>query len=193
MFIKGAAMLALHDTKEIYGTFREGSRAEYAPLKWSISPAQDGQTGPNGLRLSTVQDADPVPAGKVVTGETLELVKGKPKRVLTLVDAVFTITDVDAEMSRRLEALASGYTPQERETWPTQIEEARAILAGVEPRTSLLAGRAAARGVPLADLAQVVMQKEAAFAAASGAIMGARDTLAALDPIPDPATWGGWP
>jgi hypothetical protein len=185
-------MLALHDKTTIHGTFRKGGWVTL-PNGDRVSPAQDGWAGPDGLSLSTIQDSDPVPAGKMATGETLKLVKGKPKRVRKLVDAVFTIADVDAEMARRLEALAAEYTEQERRTWPTQIEEARAILAGVEPRTSLLAGRAAARGVPVADLARVVLDKEAVLAAASGAIMGARDTLAALDPIPDPATWGGWP
>lgn len=185
-------MLALHDDETIYGTFKEGGWVAL-PNGDRMSPAEPGWTGPDGLRLSTVEDADPIPPGKMATGVAVELVNGKPKQVRQLIDRVFTAGDVDAEMANRLDALATGYTTQEQQTWGTQVEEARAILAGNDPRTQLLAKRAAARGVPLADLAEIVLEKEADLAAASGAIMGARDVLVTLDPIPDPATWDGWP
>jgi hypothetical protein len=166
-------MLALHDKKEIHGTFREGSRAEYAPLKWSISPAQDGQTGPNGLRLSTIQDADPVPAGKVATGETVQLVKGKPKRVLTLADAVFTVADVKAQAALRI----LEYCPE----WKQRNLTAQAAILAEKGRAKWTAEEAAAWESGEAIWAHIT------------AIRAASEKLEALDPIPDPATWAGWP
>lgn len=99
---------------------------------------------------------------------------------------------VQAEMSRRLRLLAVDYEDAERETWATQVAEARAIKAGATtaPLLSLLA---AGKGRTLDEQADRVLYLSDAFAGASGAIMAARDALLALDPIPaDFAEDGHW-
>ena len=90
---------------------------------------------------------------------------------------------IQAEMSRRLNALASGYAPEERETWATQVKEAEAIKAGATT-AAMLAPLAGVKGRTLDEKADRVLLLAAQFAAASGAIMAARDALLALDPIP---------
>jgi len=90
---------------------------------------------------------------------------------------------VQAEMSRRLRLLAVDYEDAERETWATQVKEAEAIKAGATT-APILAPLAAVKGRTLDQQADRVIYLAGAFAAASGAIMAARDTLLALDPIP---------
>jgi hypothetical protein len=90
---------------------------------------------------------------------------------------------VQAEMSRRLRLLAVDYEDAERETWATQVDEARAIKAGATT-APILAPLAAVKGRTLDEQADRVLYLAGAFAAASGAIMAARDALIALDPIP---------
>jgi hypothetical protein len=100
---------------------------------------------------------------------------------------------VKAEGARRLNAIAADYTPAERETWPTQVDEATAVLADPAADTPLLSALAAADGVTVEAFAQRVMTNRANFIAASGAILAAQRTLLAMDPIPEPETWDGWP
>ena len=98
-------------------------------------------------------------------------------------DRVRDAARVQAEMSRRLRLLAVDYEDAERETWATQVNEAKAIKAGATtaPLLSLLA---AGKGRTLDEQADRVLYLADAFARASGAIMAARDALLALDPIP---------
>ena len=93
------------------------------------------------------------------------------------------IDGIQNEMSRRLNALASGYAPEERETWATQVKEAEAIKAGATT-AAMLAPLAGVKGRTLDEQADRVLLLAAQFAAASGAIMAARDALLALDPMP---------
>jgi hypothetical protein len=78
-------MLALHDDSQIYGTFRAGGWFTL-PNGDKASPAVAGWTGENGLQLSAVVAADPVPSGKISTGQTAQLVGGVPKWVHSLED-----------------------------------------------------------------------------------------------------------
>ena len=90
---------------------------------------------------------------------------------------------VQAEMSRRLRLLAVDYEDAERETWATQVKEAEAIKAGATT-APILAPLAAVKGRTLDEQADRVLYLAEQFALASGAIMAARDTLLAMDPIP---------
>ena len=96
-----------------------------------------------------------------------------------------TAAQVIAERDRRMESLASAYTPTERETWHVQIKEAEAFLADANAATPMLTPIAQARGVTVAQMAQHVLGLQAAFAAASGAILAAARVLTDSDPIPD--------
>jgi hypothetical protein len=103
-----------------------------------------------------------------------------------------TAKDVYAEADRRLKALAAAYSPQERETWATQVDEAKAVKAGATD-APLLSPLAVVRGWTLDEMADRVLLLAAQFAAASGAILAARNSLAAMDPIPqDYADDGRW-
>lgn len=103
------------------------------------------------------------------------------------------IDDVRTEAARRLDAIGAPYSPQERETWATQVTEAKAVLADANASTPLLNALAAADGTDVAAFAAKVLAKEAAFAAAAGAILAAQRMLSAMDPIPldyaDDAHW----
>jgi len=104
-----------------------------------------------------------------------------------------TIGQVQQLMGQKLEALASGYEREERETWATQVKEADAIKAG-STTAPLLSSLAAGKGRTLDEQADRVLYLAQQFALASGAIMAARDALIALDPIPaDYAADTYWP
>ena len=89
------------------------------------------------------------------------------------------------EAGRRIAALGAGYTPEERETWPVQVSEAKAIMADATAPAPLLSAIATARGVPIEAMAQVVLTKAQQLAAATGAILAAQAVLLAQEPIPD--------
>lgn len=84
---------------------------------------------------------------------------------------------ISAECQRRLSALASSYPEGEVASWPAQVKEAEALQADAQAGAPLLAAIAAARGIPLPELASRVLAKSAAYAAASGAIIGRRQAL----------------
>ena len=102
--------------------------------------------------------------------------------------------DVRREAARRLEQLASDYAPAERETWPVQVAEARALAADPQAPTPMLTALAAGRAVSVPGLAALVLNKADALAVASGAILAAQAALLTQDPIPtDYAGDGHWP
>ncbi|MBF9042940.1 hypothetical protein HKCCE4037_06360 [Rhodobacterales bacterium HKCCE4037] len=96
--------------------------------------------------------------------------------------------DVKRERDRRMKALAAGYTETERETWPTQVAEATVILANPDAPAPLLTPLAQASGRTITEMAQRVLGLSQAFAAGTGAIMAAANTIRAMDPIPSDYT-----
>jgi hypothetical protein len=79
-------MLALHDNSQVYGTYPEGGWFTL-PNGDRVSPAFSGWTGDDDLQLSEIAVADPVPSGKVSTGQVAQMVEGGPKWVHSLEDA----------------------------------------------------------------------------------------------------------
>lgn len=105
-----------------------------------------------------------------------------------------TEADVRAEAARRLAILGQPYSPEERETWPIQVLEAAALAVDPGAEVPMLAVLAAGRGQTVGDLAVTVRVKDAAFRAASAAILGAQAVLLVQDPIPaDYTTDAHWP
>ncbi|SFR40449.1 hypothetical protein SAMN04488005_1501 [Yoonia tamlensis] len=94
------------------------------------------------------------------------------------------IERIEAERDRRMEALVSTYKRPERETWPVQVSEATAYKADNMAPTPMLASLAGARGFTVDQMADRVLTLNAAFAAATGVIMGAATILTNSDPIP---------
>jgi hypothetical protein len=89
--------------------------------------------------------------------------------------------------SAKLADVRATYPPDEVTSWAKQESEACAWTANNAAPTPLLSAIAAARGVPFALLVSKVIEKADLFAAASGALIGARQKCedqiaAAADP-----------
>ena len=82
------------------------------------------------------------------------------------------------------------YPATEVASWPTQAIEARAIKAGAGAADApLLSALAAAWGMTLAQIADVVLAKAAAYTAITAAVIQIRDAaMRAIDAAPDVAT-----
>lgn len=98
---------------------------------------------------------------------------------------------VRQEGRRRLAALVADYSDLERETWKGQLAEAQVVADG--GTSTLVEALAAPRGLSAADMAQVIIAKDAALKAAIGPILAAQEALLSADPIPqdyhDAAHW----
>lgn len=82
---------------------------------------------------------------------------------------------VNHEFSTAMAALAELYPEQEVLSWPQQVKEAEAVqLLGREASSPLLDAIAQARSIVVTDLAARVLEKMAAYARASGALIGRR-------------------
>lgn len=99
-------------------------------------------------------------------------------------DIVATEEMVRKEGARRLRIIASGYSDEERETWPQQVEEVRAFEEDPTLIPPLLNALATADGVTLSVMAATIRSKIDAYTAASGAILAAQRTLITMNPIP---------
>ena len=106
-----------------------------------------------------------------------------------------------AGYERRMQIIASGYPPSERESWPVQTGEARALLADFGATTPWIDAAAAVRGVDRLELAARIAAKDGAYRAIHGALTGARQRIEdAIDAAGDDAealaaidVAAGWP
>lgn len=87
------------------------------------------------------------------------------------------LTGINADADALVGELAATYPEREIQSWPQQVKEAEAMALSPTADAPLLSALAAARGVDRADLAARVLAKASAYAAASGAIIGARQRL----------------
>lgn len=90
------------------------------------------------------------------------------------------LTGINADADALVDELAATYPEREIQSWPQQVKEAEALALSPTADAPLLSALAAARGVDRADLAARVLAKASAYAAASGAIIGARQRLEGL-------------
>ncbi len=81
------------------------------------------------------------------------------------------------EYERRMQIIATGYPPSERESWPVQTGEARALLADPATATPWIDAAAAARGLDRLELAQRIVAKDDAYRVIHGTLTGARQAL----------------
>jgi hypothetical protein len=104
----------------------------------------------------------------------------------TFSEAVPTLPNVESdtliallakEYEKRMSAIASAYPQSERESWPVQTEEAKALLADSKAVTPWIDAAATARGVARAELASRILTKTAAYRAISGKLTGARQKI----------------
>lgn len=82
---------------------------------------------------------------------------------------------VNAEYRCRMSAIADGYPQYERESWPVQLQEARAYQAqGAAAATPWIDGCAGQRGMTRDELVQRILAKDAAYCQVSGFLTGVR-------------------
>ena len=110
-------------------------------------------------------------------------------------------TALAEEYERRMQIIASGYPPSERESWPVQTAEARALLADPGAATPWIDAAAAARSIDRLELAARIVAKDEAYRVIHGALTGARQRIEdAIDTAGDDAealaaidVTAGWP
>ena len=86
-------------------------------------------------------------------------------------------TALTAEYERRMQAIAAGYPPSERESWSVQTEEAKALLADPSAPTPWIDAAASARGLDRVELAQRIVAKDAQYRVISGTLSGVRQRI----------------
>ena len=82
-----------------------------------------------------------------------------------------------AEYEHRMQAIAEGYPPSERESWPVQTSEAYALLADSTAPTPWIDAAATARGLDRVELAQRIAAKDAQYRVYSGTLSGVRQRI----------------
>ena len=86
-------------------------------------------------------------------------------------------TALTAEYERRMQAIAAGYPPSERESWPVQTSEATALIADPQAATPWIDSAAVARGVDRFGLALRIVAKDAQYRVFSGTLSGVRQRI----------------
>lgn len=84
---------------------------------------------------------------------------------------------MNAGYSRAVALLAQGYPTAERESWPVQTSEARALLSDASAPAPWLSAAAAARGLDVLELARRVVVLDDAFRSRHGKLSGWRQRL----------------
>lgn len=87
------------------------------------------------------------------------------------------LSEINKAADKIMAALISTYPDREISTFDKQEAEARAYMADPTAPTPLLSALAKARGLSMDELVKRVIAKADAFAAASGYIIGQRQTL----------------
>ena len=100
-----------------------------------------------------------------------------PAAAPTVVSADQLRTALTAEYERRMQAIAAGYPPSERESWPAQTSEATALIADPQAATPWIDSAAVARGVDRFGLALRVVAKDAQYRVFSGTLSGVRQRI----------------
>jgi len=85
--------------------------------------------------------------------------------------------EINGAFDAAMNTLIGSYPEREISSWPQQEKEARAYLADPAAVTPLLDALSTARGVTKDALAQKIVAKADAFAAAAGALIGKRQAL----------------
>lgn len=86
-------------------------------------------------------------------------------------------TALTAEYERRIQAIAAGYPPSERESWPVQTSEAHALLADPAASTPWIDAAATARNIDRIELANRIVAKDAMYRVFSGTLSGVRQRI----------------
>jgi hypothetical protein len=82
-----------------------------------------------------------------------------------------------AEYRRRMQVIAAGYPLSERESWPVQTEEARALESDPAAATPWIDAAAAARGLDRLVLAKRIREKDDKYRQVHGLLTGTRQRI----------------
>ena len=82
-----------------------------------------------------------------------------------------------AEYRRRIQVIAAGYPLSERESWPVQTEEARALEADPAAASPWIDAAALARGLDRLELAARIRAKDADYRQVHGLLTGTRQRI----------------
>lgn len=82
-----------------------------------------------------------------------------------------------AEYRRRMQVIAAGYPLSERESWPVQTQEARALEADPAAATPWIDAAALARGLDRLVLAERIRAKDDAYRQVHGLLTGTRQRI----------------
>lgn len=104
------------------------------------------------------------------TGDPLTM----PDTAALRLDLVAALT---AEYERRMQAIAVGYPPSERESWPVQTSEAYTLQADPQASTPWIDAASAARGLDRLELAQRIVSKDLQYRVYSGTLSGVRQRI----------------
>lgn len=130
----------------------------------AVDPTYDPQAGEVIFdRLATDDDLDTVFPGRAA------------RRVMAV--RALRLAEVRANADILLAQLTASYPAGELQSWGQQAKEADALLENSAAHAPLLSAIAAARGMPVGDLAVRVRAKVAAYSAQAGAIIGRRQAL----------------
>jgi hypothetical protein len=82
-----------------------------------------------------------------------------------------------AEYREHIQVIAAGYPLSERESWPVQTEEARALAADPEAATPWIDAAALARGLDRLVLAERICEKDDKYRQVHGLLTGTRQRI----------------
>jgi len=112
----------------------------------------------------------------VFNGDVIDIDPAKSKEILT--------DKIRQEGAERLQSIAADYSEAERETWPTQIEDAEALKANPNAAAPLVRSLATADSITPDAMANAILAKRDAYRAAAAVILAKQRTLLAMDLIP---------
>lgn len=115
-----------------------------------------------------------LPAGSVPISDAEAATIRSTQSPLTAEKLMAALT---AQYESLMLAIASGYPPSERESWPVQMEEAKALLANAQASTPWIDAAAQARGLTRTELATRIAAKNAAYRVVSGTLTGVRQAI----------------
>ena len=88
------------------------------------------------------------------------------------------LTRINDAYSERTRVLSTGYPPEERESWPVQVQESQIILSGdTETATPWVDSAAAAREITREAMANLIAAQDSAYRTYHGALSGIRQRL----------------
>lgn len=97
--------------------------------------------------------------------------------------------EIRAEGARKLSSLASPYTTEERESWPTQQKEAEEWQKDSNCKCDFIRSMSTAREIPLSTMVGKIMENVSLFRIIAGQILGKQQNL--LDQVDAVTTISG--